>query len=106
MKPVNRYNPDGTEISPKELQAEIARLAAKPEHQNFLKTGIRSGTDDDTNGIVTIRSRNRRILGTIKSDTYQKLIAIVGVEEARAVVCDEGQFSPDWEAYLVRLTQK
>ena len=107
---MNRYYTDSKgkrcEISKAQLDAEIARLEAKPEHQNFLKTGIRSGTDDETNGIVTIRSRAGRVLGTIKSETYQKLIKLVGVEEARAVINDEGQFSPDWESYVARLENK
>ena len=106
---MNRYftdkNGNRCEISAEQLQAEIARLAAKPEHQEFLKTGIRSGTDFEKDGVVTIRSRSLRVLGTIKFDTYQKLISIVGVEEARSVVECEGCYSPDWEAYILRLQQ-
>lgn len=102
-KPVNRFDEDGNEISPEELAAEIARLNAKPEHQNFLKTGLRSGTDSVVDGVAILRSRAGNEFGQIPMPIYERLMARLGVEAAYEVVCAESRYNPDWQVYLERL---
>jgi len=103
---MNRYREDGSEISPTELQAELERLHAKPAYQAFLKTGLCPERDTVTDGNVMIGSRTGRELGRIRLETFNKLVALVGPEEARSIVCEEGQFAPDWEAYVGKLGRK
>jgi hypothetical protein len=108
---MNRYYtaPDGTrqEISADELNAELARLAALPEYVHLKNTGLRLGTDDDVDGIVTIRSRAMKVQGRIRSETYQTYIKLVGTEEARAHLVDEGGFSDmtldAWDKFVARV---